>query len=76
MEIWPKVMEKSWKSIGQNVYEPCMTLPGLSGPEGRQAICLQGRGTALWRGGGKCASLTHVYENYPKQSYTLATVAN
>jgi len=24
MEIWFKVMEKSWKSIGQNVYEPCL----------------------------------------------------
>jgi len=23
MDIWFKVMEKSWKSIDQNVYEPC-----------------------------------------------------
>jgi len=33
MEIWFKVMEKSWKSIGQIVYEPFICLWMLGHPD-------------------------------------------
>jgi len=41
MEIWFKVMEKSWKSIGQNVEEPCYETwsPKDSGEEAEFVMC-------------------------------------
>ncbi len=30
-----KVMEKSWKFVGKNVYEPCKTIDGGGGMGGR-----------------------------------------